>query len=76
MKKQQQHLKLHTFRHRVEEAGTCHEVSVTEGDSRDLTSRRASNLTCQNQRCPTGVVVLLHCINIVLCHIDRGMLVH
>jgi hypothetical protein len=28
MKKQQQHLKLYTFPHQVEEAGACHEVSA------------------------------------------------
>jgi hypothetical protein len=43
MKKQRQHLKLHTFPYRVESAGASHEVSVAEGDSQDLTSRLVSN---------------------------------
>jgi hypothetical protein len=48
MRKQRQHLKLHTFPHRVESAGVCHEVSVAEGDSLDLASRLMLNLRRQN----------------------------
>jgi hypothetical protein len=44
MKKQRQHLKLHTFPHRVESADACHEVSVAEGDSWHLASRLTTNL--------------------------------
>jgi hypothetical protein len=46
MKKQRQHLKLHTFPPQVELAGACHEVSVTKGDSRDIESRLMSNQRC------------------------------
>jgi hypothetical protein len=51
MKKQRQHLKLHTFPHRVELAGTLLEVSVAEGELQDHASRLASNMRHQNQRC-------------------------
>jgi hypothetical protein len=43
MKKQRQHLKLHTFPHRVESAGVYHKVSAVEGGSHDLASRLMSN---------------------------------
>jgi hypothetical protein len=65
MKNQRQHLKLHTFGPQVESTGTCHEVSVVEGDSR----------TSQVDSCRTiGAItrgVVLHLIVVVLLrHID------
>jgi hypothetical protein len=44
MKKQRQHLKLHTFPPWVELASAFHEVAVAEGDSWDLTSRLTMNI--------------------------------
>jgi hypothetical protein len=52
MNKQQEHLKLHASPHRVESATASHEVWDAEGDSRDLASRRSSNLRRQNMRHP------------------------
>jgi hypothetical protein len=54
MKKQPQYLKLHSFAHRVESAGACHEVSVAEGGSWDLASRLTPNLRHQNQTHPVA----------------------
>jgi hypothetical protein len=50
MNKQRKHLKLHASPHRVESADACHDVFNAEGDSRDLASRRFSNLRHQNLR--------------------------
>jgi hypothetical protein len=44
--------KFNKSHHRVESAGACHEVWVAEGDSRDLASKRSSNLRHQNLRRP------------------------
>jgi hypothetical protein len=56
MKKQQHHLKLHASPHWVEAATACHEVWVAKGDSRDLASRRSSNLRrpAERQRHPAA----------------------
>jgi hypothetical protein len=52
MNKQREHLKLHASPHWFETTVACHEVWDTEGDSRDLASRRSSNLRHQNLRRP------------------------
>jgi hypothetical protein len=50
MKRQRKHLKLHASPHRVKSAAACYEVWVAKGDSRDLTSKRSSNLRRPTER--------------------------
>jgi hypothetical protein len=75
MKKQRQHLKSHTFSYRVERAGVCHELLVTDGESWDLANRLASNLRHQNQRRPRERRRRCHRV-VLLCRINSNLLLH
>jgi hypothetical protein len=52
MNKQPEHLELRASPHRIELAVACHKVLNTEGDLRDLASRRSLSLRRQNLRHP------------------------